>query len=149
MTNSLAFPIMFDISRNKVSVIEDKVSVVNRCKLLILTEPTELFNSPNFGVGLRRYLWQYNTENTKAIMKDRIVSQLRLHEPSCDADKTSFADGLLFTGDGSDTSVQEYDKLKLTVGVQTIFSDIANINLTHDELMSKNVGYSNIGGSQL
>lgn len=139
MTNSLAFPIMFDISRNKVGVIEDKISVVNRYKLLILTEPTELYNNPNFGVGLKRYLWQYNTENTKAIIKDQIVTQLRLHEPSCDADKTSLADGLLFTGGDSDTSVREYDKLKLTVGIQTIFSEMVNINLTRDELLGKNI----------
>lgn len=133
MTNSLSFPAMFDIVRNKVGVIEDKVSVVNRCRLLMLTEPTELYNSPDFGVGLKRYLWQYNTENTKAIIKDRIIAQLRLHEPSCDADKTSFSDGLLFTGNDN-MSEQEYNELKMTVGIQTIFGDIASIDLARDEL---------------
>lgn len=132
MTNSLAFPNMFDI-RNKVGVIEDKISVVNRCRLLMLTEPTELYNSPDFGVGLKRYLWQYNTENTKAIIKDRIVSQLRLHEPSCDADKTSFSDGLL-TENSVDMPAQEYSKLKMTVGIQTTFSDEVNIDLFREEM---------------
>ncbi len=132
MTNSLAFPNMFDI-RNKVGVIEDKISVVNRCRLLMLTEPTELYNSPDFGVGLKRYLWQYNTENTKAIIKDRIVLQLRLHEPSCDADKTSFSDGLL-TENSVDMPAQEYSKLKMTVGIQTTFSDEVNIDLFRDEM---------------
>ncbi len=132
MTNSLAFPNMFDI-RNKVGVIEDKISVVNRCRLLMLTEPTELYNSPDFGVGLKRYLWQYNTENTKAIIKDRIVLQLRLHEPSCDADKTSFSDGLL-TENSVDMPAQEYSKLKMTVGIQTTFSDEVNIDLFREEM---------------
>ena len=133
MTNSLAFPNMFDIVRNKVGVIEDKISVVNRCRLLMLTEPTELYNSPDFGVGLKRYLWQYNTENTKAIIEDRIVSQLRLHEPSCDADKTSFSDGLL-TENSVDMPAQEYSKLKMTVGIQTTFSDEVNIDLFREEM---------------
>ena len=64
-TNSLAWPSMFDVARNKVSVIEDNQSVVNRSKLLILTDPTELYMNPNFGVGLKKYLWQYNTANQK------------------------------------------------------------------------------------
>lgn len=134
MTNSLTFPAMFDIARNKVGVLEDKASVVNRCRLLILTEPTELYNNPDFGVGLKRYLWQYNTENTKAIIKDRIVSQLRMHEPSCDADKTSFSDGLLSESTDSEMSAQEYNRLKMTVGISTTFSDDAAIDLSRREL---------------
>ena len=123
---------MFDVARNRVGVLEDKVSVVNRCRLLMLTEPTELYNNPDFGVGLKRYLWQYNTENTKAMMKDRIVAQLKLHEPSCVPDKTSFADGLLFTGD-DDSIAQEFNKLKMTVGVQTVFGDSVNVELDNEQ----------------
>ena len=63
------------------------ISIVNRSKLLILTEPTELYNNPDFGVGLKRHLFQYNNENQKAIIRDRIVEQLRLHEPCVDPDK--------------------------------------------------------------
>lgn len=131
-TTSLSFPTMFDVARNRVGVLEDKVSVVNRCRLLMLTEPTELYNNPDFGVGLKRYLWQYNTENTKAMMKDRIVAQLKLHEPSCVPDKTSFADGLLFTGD-DDSIAQEFNKLKMTVGVQTVFGDSVNVELDNEQ----------------
>lgn len=139
MTNSLAFPSMFDVARNRVGVIEDKKSVINRCKLLMLTEPTELYNSPDFGAGLKRYLFQYNTENTKAMMKDRIISQLRLHEPSCVPDKTSFADGLLFTGD-TDATSQQYNQLKMTVAIQTIFEEVAEIDLEQDKMFG--VDYS-------
>ena len=49
-TTSLAFPNMFNIATNQVSVIEDTTSVANRTRLLILTEPTELYNNPDFGV---------------------------------------------------------------------------------------------------
>lgn len=129
MTNSLAFPNMFDVARNKVGVISDNESIVNRSRLLILTEPTELYNNPNFGVGLKRHLWHYNTENEKAIMKDRIVEQLRLHEPSCAPDKTSFADGLLFTGVEDDMTAQKHNRLLLTVGIQTVFGEEATVEL--------------------
>lgn len=129
MTNSLSFPNMFDVARNKVGVISDNESVVNRSRLLILTEPTELYHNPNFGVGLKRHLWHYNTENEKAILKDRIIEQLRLHEPSCAPDKTSFADGLLFTGVEDDTGVNAHNSLMMTVGIQTVFGDVANVDL--------------------
>ena len=105
-TTSLNFPNLFDVSRNKVSVIKDNSSVVNRCRLLILTEPTELYNSPTFGVGLKQYLFQYNNENTKAIIRNRITDQLREHEPCVEADETSFADGLLLTGSISDNPAE-------------------------------------------
>lgn len=129
MTNSLAFPNMFDVARNKVGIISDNESIVNRNRLLILTEPTELYHNPNFGVGLKRHLWHYNTENEKAIMKDRIIEQLRLHEPSCAPDKTSFADGLLFTGVEDDMTAQKHNRLLLTVGIQTVFGEEVQVEL--------------------
>lgn len=128
MTNSLAFPAMFDVIRNRVGVIENNESIVNRTRLLILTEPTELYNNPNFGVGLKRHLWQYNTENEKAVIKDRMISQFELHEPACVADKTQFVDGLLFTG-GDDTSIADIDRLKMTVAIQTVYGDIENVEI--------------------
>jgi len=128
-TNSISFPRMFDVSRNNTSVAQDNQSIVNRVRLLILTEPTELYNNPGFGVGLKRHLWKYNTDNEKAIFKKRLIEQLRLHEPCVDADKTTVTDGLLFTGSGDNTSAQEYNKMKLTVTVFTIFGDTLEVNL--------------------
>lgn len=129
-TCSLSWPQMIDVARNQVAVLEDNQSVVNRTKLLILTSPTELYNSPKFGVGLNKYLWQYNTENTKAIIKDRIKEQLRTYEPCVDADKTSFADGLLFTGDGDpESSVADQNQLKMTIGLQTTYEDTLTVSI--------------------
>lgn len=123
-TNSIAFPNMFDVSRGCVQVVSDNASIVNRSRLLILTEPTELYNEPNFGVGLKRHLWKYNTPNEQAIIKDRIVDQLRLHEPCVDADKTSFADGLLFSGsEDRKVSSDNYNQLKMTVGLHTVYGN--------------------------
>lgn len=128
MTNSVSFPVMFDIARNRVSVLSNQVSIANRCRLLFLSNPTELYNYPDFGVGLKKYLWQYNSENTKAIIRDRIISQLRTFEPDCDADKTSFADGLLISDNDANLLEQEYNTLKMTVGIWTVLE--TNVEVT-------------------
>lgn len=128
-TTSLAFPNMINVAGNRVSVKSDKDSVINRVRLLMLTDPTELYNSPDFGVGLKRYLWQYNTANTSALIQDRIVQQLRKYEPCVVADSTSFADGLVFS---PDTVQSMYNELKMTVGLHTIFEDELSIVLNDE-----------------
>ena len=134
-TNSIAFPNMFDVARNKVSTISDNASIVNRSRLLILTEPTELYNEPNFGVGLKQYLWHYNTANTKAIIQDKIIDQLRLHEPCCVPEETQFSDGLLFTGSSDSINrMQDNNRLKMTVAIQTIYSQTADIDFDNMEV---------------
>lgn len=129
-TQSLSFPNMFDISRNIVSVIDDTSSIVNRCKLLMLTEPTELYHSPNFGVGLKKYLFTYNNANQYAIVQDTITSQLAVNEPCVDAAKTQFANGLLFSEQGNSPSpYQDYNSLKMTVVLATKFGDNVEVEL--------------------
>lgn len=132
-TTSLKFPNMFNVSQNKVTVLEDREAVVNRTRLLILTEPTELYNNPNFGVGLHRHMWKYNNENERAIIIDRIKEQLRIHEPYVDPDQTKYADGLLFTGSDNDFK-QKYDDLEMTISVQTTFDDAVEIDLGNEIL---------------
>lgn len=132
-TTSLAFPTMFDVARNVVSVSEDTASVVNRTRLLILTEPTELHMNPNFGVGLKRHIWQYNNENQKAIIQDRIVEQLRINEPCVKAEETKFSDGLLFTGSNDrEQMMQDFNRLKMTVALTTVFGDSVEVKLNNE-----------------
>lgn len=128
-TNSWAWPNIFNVSQNQVNIVEDNKSIVSRTRLLILSEPTSLFNSPDFGVGLKRHLWQYNTENQKAIIKDRIVAQLKLNEPSVFPEKTQYANGLLFTGSLSDDIDQDYNQLKMTVAVVTNYNETLEVTV--------------------
>ena len=136
-TNSLAWPNMFNVAQNTVSVLEDNVAIVNRVKLLILTEPTEVYNSPQYGVGLKRYLFQYNNENTKAIIQDRIREQIRIYEPEVNADNITFVDGLVYSGNASgqaDSSViQNYNELKFTVNLETVYSETVSITLNDNQ----------------
>ena len=128
LTNSIAFPNMFDVVRNRVAVLEGNASIVNRTRLLMLTEPTELYNAPTFGVGLKKYLFQYNNDNVKAMIQDRIKDQLRLFEPCCDAEGTEFTDGLILSGH-TDTT-HDFNKLEKSVGLKTVFGDVATVNMS-------------------
>lgn len=128
-TTSLSFPNMFNISQNEVSVLQNESSVVNRSRLLILTEPTEVYNEPNQGVGLKRHLWHYNNKTEESIIRDRIKEQLRLHEPQVNPDGTQFSEGLLFTGTTSDIASQHYNELNMTVSLETKFGKVVDLEL--------------------
>ena len=132
-TTSLAFPNMFDIATNQVGVIEDTDSVSNRTRLLILTEPTELYNNPDFGVGLQRHMWKYNNEAERGLVKDRITEQLRLHEPCVYPEKTQYTDGLLFSEADVQNSATNANLLALTVALQTVFKEEAKVELNSEE----------------
>jgi hypothetical protein len=125
-TTSLAWPNMFDVARNRVSVNSDDVSVTNRTKLLFMTDPTELYNNLNQGAGLRQYLWNYNSDNTVAMIQSNMVEQLRLHEPSVYPDKTAFTNTLL-SGDTQPDSSNS--KITMTVAMQTVFGSTVTVNL--------------------
>ncbi len=127
-TSSIAWPQMINVAQNQVAVLEDEKSVVNRSKLLILTEPTEIYNEPNQGVGLKRHLWHYNNGTEESIIRDRIVEQLRLHEPQCNPDNTQFVEGNLFTGSTSSEIAQKYNRLEMTVSIETTFGATLDVN---------------------
>ncbi len=133
LTSSISFPNIFNIATNRVAVYEDLQSVTNRTKLLLLSSPTELYNNPDFGVGLKKYLWQYNTANTRAIIEKNIKDQIALYEPCAIPEETIFADGLQYTGNvlGQDT-VQNGNELNMTVAITTTFNSKATIDLNSD-----------------
>lgn len=129
-TTSLSFPNMFDVAHNQVSVSEDAISVSNRTRLLILTEPTELYNNLDFGVGLKRYIWTYNSANQKAIIQNRIKEQIQKYEPCVDPNTIMFSDGLLVTGsDEYPTKVQDHNSVKLTVSLVTTYGESLTFDL--------------------
>ena len=131
-TSSLSWPHMFNVVQNTVSVFTDANAVSSRSKLLILTEPTEIYNEPNQGVGLRKHMFKYNNENERAIIRDQIVDQLRLHEPQCVPEHTKFVDGLIYSGSTSKESMVHVNKLEMTVTIETVFGALANISIESD-----------------
>lgn len=139
-TNSWSFPNMFDVARNRVSTMTDATSIANRVKLLILTEPTELYMNPTFGVGLKRHLFKYNTDNEVAIIKDRIIEKLKIFEPSVNADATKVERGLKYTGQTeSDLVGDDLNHLKLTVTLETIYGEQLVIDLDERDFNGLNL----------
>ena len=130
-TTSWAFPNMFDVSQNRVATLEDSNSIVNRTRLLILTDPTSLYNEPNQGVGIRRFMGQYNVENKKAEIRDLTVEQLRIHEPCVVPDDTQWASGLMFTGQINDNRIKA-NTLEMTMSLKTIYDSIVSVDLNSD-----------------
>lgn len=128
-TNSFAWPNIFNVSQNRVAIFEDNQSVLSRCRLLMLTEPTELYNEVEQGVGLKRYMFRYNNDNVKAEICDRCKAQFALHEPSVNAPNTQWKSGLL-TQDGENPIVKsdESHHLKMTISVETVYGDILEID---------------------
>lgn len=133
-TSSVGFPNMFDVSRNRVASMNDNASVANRVKLLLMTEPTELYMNPKYGVGLKRFLFQYNNENVIAQIKDKLVEQLRLWEPCVDAEKTTVTSGLLYSGEGQFEEAASTDRLNLTVTVYTVYGNKLDISINGEQL---------------
>lgn len=127
-TTSWHYPTMFDVSRNGMSIASDGQSIVNRVKLMILTEPTELYMSPTYGVGLKKYLFQYKSENLLPLIKDKIIEQLTLWEPCVIPEKTEIRSGLLFTGDPADNR-QDFNTLKFTVILTSRFGETLSVDI--------------------
>lgn len=139
ITSSLKFPDMFDITHNSVKTLEGNQAIVNRDRLLLLSNPNELYNNPNFGAGLSQYLWTYNTPNTRAIIEQNIKDQLALHEPDVDAEETQFSEKLLSSNNvNAYDTVNEYEnEFNMTVGLHTKYADDTALDLNIDKEMQK------------
>ncbi len=133
-TGSWSWPNMFDVARNRVNIAEDRNSIVNRVKLMILTEPSELYMNPTYGVGLKKYMFQYNRDNVIALIKDKIIEQLRLWEPCVQAEKTEVHRGLQYTGTSTDEVSADLNHLRLTVTLYSIYDDVYTIDITEYDL---------------
>ena len=60
-------------------------------KMLILTSPGERIMDPEFGVGLRNYLFEFNGQATYSAIASRIVSQVKIYLPYLGIDDIQFA----------------------------------------------------------
>ena len=135
-TNSIKFPNMIDVASSKVGLYTDNESVINRTRLLFMSDPTSLYNNPTFGVGLKRFLFHYNEPNTFAMIKDRMVAQLREHEPCVDPDQTTFSEGLVSEESFRDSlknSIDDFNHLKMTVGLRTTYKEEVEVELDVNE----------------
>ena len=54
--------------------------VAQSIRAILLTEPGERIGRPNFGVGLRRYLFSPNNVTTRALLRDDIMRAIEVEE---------------------------------------------------------------------
>tara|TARA_R100000808_G_C2155443_1_gene167949 strand:+ start:16921 stop:17316 length:396 start_codon:yes stop_codon:yes gene_type:complete len=59
-------------------------------KMLVLTAPGERIMDPNFGVGLRNYLFEFNEQATYSAISSKILSQVRTYLPYLRIDDIKF-----------------------------------------------------------
>lgn len=132
--SSMSWPNMFDVARNKVNVYTNMKSITNRVKLLILTEPTELYMTPNFGVGLRKYMFTYNNDNTIAMIKDALIEQLRIWEPRVVAEKTTVTRGRSVGIQSNQEYSDHMNKLDLVVKLTTIYGNEVSVEVNENDV---------------
>jgi len=126
---------MFDVARGQVGLYTDVRSVVNRVKLLLLTEPTELYLTPNFGVGLKKYMFSYNNDNTIAMIKDALIAQLRIWEPSVIPEETTVTRGLDYTGSNDIvTAANIVNVLNLTITLKTRYGQTISFGVDEKDI---------------
>ena len=63
------------------STSADKKLVKENMKQILLTNPGERIMLPDFGVGLRRYLFEMNDEQLSTVIREKIVQQVAKYEP--------------------------------------------------------------------
>ena len=133
---SLSWPNMFDVARGKINLYSNARSIVNRTKLLLLTEPTELYMEPTFGVGLRKHIFKYNNDNVIAIIKDDLIEQLRLWEPSVIPEDTKVERGPRYQWDPSNPELvtKRMNVLDLRITLHTIYEQYLSFSITNDDI---------------
>lgn len=75
------FPLYFDNEGGYASNKTIKEVVKQNLKNLVLTSPGERIMIPNFGVGIRNYLFQQNVEKSIENIELKIVQQVNLFMP--------------------------------------------------------------------
>jgi len=71
-------PLTIDSVFGPYNLITDYVSLARQnFKMLLLTNPGERMMNPDFGVGVKRYLFELNDPSTYETINDRILEQTK------------------------------------------------------------------------
>ena len=92
-------------------------------KMVILTAPGERVMDPNFGVGLRSFLFENASDTTFSLMEERIREQTRIYVPYITIQSINF---LSSENDFSKTkapgdSLSNYLKLEIKYSITSMF----------------------------
>jgi phage baseplate assembly protein W len=76
----IAFPPALGVE-NRVAWSAGPDNVRESIRVILATEPGERLFLPEFGAGLRRFLFEPNTVATRRLIQDRIAESIRRWEP--------------------------------------------------------------------
>tara|TARA_A100001391_G_scaffold201718_2_gene189426 strand:+ start:361 stop:729 length:369 start_codon:yes stop_codon:yes gene_type:complete len=78
----VALPLTLDSGDGFTMLKDFKDTIRQNLKMLILTNPGERIMEPNFGVGMRRYLFENYGEDVTSRIETKIKEQVILYMPS-------------------------------------------------------------------
>ena len=87
-------PITFNRQDGIANIKNYKELAMQNLKMLVLTSPGERVMDPDFGVGLKRFLFQQNVGSTHAEIATRIYNQVQRYLPFLRIED------VLFSGEG-------------------------------------------------
>ncbi len=71
---------------------KDYIDLVKQnLKMLLLTAPGERIMEPEFGIGLRNYLFENNTNSTYSEIETRIREQVKFYMPFIEVQQVNFS----------------------------------------------------------
>ena len=121
MAYSAALPIITDPNDGYRMLKTIESLAKQNLKMLLYTEPSERVFDSNFGVGIKRYLFQQNVEVTYEDIRQKINNQVRTYLPYITIQKINFYNNF----DGGE-NLSETNNLKIEI----LFSvdGLANVN---------------------
>jgi hypothetical protein len=78
---SVKLPVLRDSKDGFTLTKSIQENVQQNLKNIVLTAPGERIMDPNFGVGIRAFLFEHNIESVREDIKERIFSQVKKYMP--------------------------------------------------------------------
>jgi phage baseplate assembly protein W len=120
-------PVVYDKTKNGYAMNMTFIELVKQnIKMIILTSPGERIMYPEYGVGLKKFLFQPNVNQVHSEIKTRIASQLRQYLPSINVRDIS-----ILTPELSPDLPREYIKIEIYFHIIPLSTD-SNLNITFD-----------------
>jgi len=87
---SPVLPLQIDPTNGFLNNHTEISAVIQDLKMLLLTSPGERVMDPNFGVGMRNYVFEQNNPSTYSRIKAKILSQTQEYLPFIDMEDVMF-----------------------------------------------------------
>ncbi|HMB62775.1 MAG TPA: GPW/gp25 family protein [Eudoraea sp.] len=76
-----AFPPYFNLDRGTVEMVDEEEDIRQSIQIIINTIPGERMMFPDFGCGIRSFVFESNDPTYTTMLKDTIYDALLFHEP--------------------------------------------------------------------